>query len=696
MEEDLTKFPEVTNIFEPIDFTIFNEEIKADFQNLCQNISKNDKEKKALVISKSLFHKFFSIFTLKDLSQNRFSESIYYLERCPQTIKEYQIVFILPSKIESINMVMKQIEKDQEDITEKQKKFLENKDQIISKTYYFFHVPKVDISVLNYINKNFNFFTTFFENYYDFDLSKFVLDYDIISMEDKQCFKELFLFKFSDCIDNLANILINFQEIFGKIKNRYIIGENSKILAEILDKKENEGFLTNDKNVINSQILACFLIDRSIDYITPMCSEFTYEAMLHKNFGLFFNKMKIDNNITKVKKKEDPKNLINTNKNKAKEDIVTINLSHDDRLYQLIKSFNFDKLRLFLSRRLQYQEDLLKTMKSDSQKKFDAESISKDVLMIKEMNLERPMLYMHINLTNYLLGLTSAPRAKRRLQLEQTLLSGDKDCVELLHDYYDMEMTRKGDPYELMKLFCLENLVFGGVKGKYYDSFKNDFLLTYGQKLFFLFKNLEELKILNKDGKSKLYQTLLEKLNLINFNVDINNPTDTSFVFGGFSPISIRLVETALKKGFATIHKDILKNICNDFSFPPNEDQVINPNGDNNFILLVFIGGITYSEIEAIRFLNKSEEFNKYKFLIITTNVINAKSFFEEIKNDKIDVMDDKEEKDKKDKEVIIKVKEEDKKEEDIKDKEKNKSKDGKSKKNKENKDSKDKKKKGK
>ena len=103
-------------------------------------------------------------------------------------------------------------------------------------------------------------------------------------------------------------------------------------------------------------------------------------------------------------------------------------------------------------------------------------------------------------------------------------------------------------------------------------------------------------------------------------------------MFGGFSPISIRLIETALKKGFAPIRKDILKNICNDFSFPPNEDQVINPNGDNNFILLVFIGGITYSEIEAIRFLNKSEEFNKYKFLIITTNVINAKSFFEEIK----------------------------------------------------------------
>ena len=59
-------------------------------------------------------------------------------------------------------------------------------------------------------------------------------------------------------------------------------------------------------------------------------------------------------------------------------------------------------------------------------------------------------------------------------------------------------MARKGDPYELLKLLCLESLVFGGVKSKIYDSFKSDFLMTYDEQLFFLIKNLEELKILKK------------------------------------------------------------------------------------------------------------------------------------------------------------------------------------------------------
>ena len=635
MEEEILKFKEVTNEFDPIDFTIFKDETKEEFKNLCSEIFKEDKEKKALVISKQLLPKFSSLFNIKDLAKLHFSENFYFLESCPQKIKEYQIVFIIPSKIESVNLISKQIELDQEEINEKQKKFLENKDKIISKTYFYFHVPKVDLAVLNYISNNFNYYETFFEKYYDFELTNFVLDYDLISMEDEHSFKELFLYKFSDCVDNMANLLIKIQEIFGRIKYKYVLGENSKIIHELLFKKEKEGFLS-EKNAPTSEILACFFLDRNLDYVTPMCSEFTYEAMLHRNFGISFNKMKVNNDIAKIKVKDDKdKKVI------IKDNIATINLSYEDKLFHMIKSFNFDKLRKFLSRRLLYQEDLIKSMKSDNcTKKLDAEKIGKDVLLIKDMNSERPKLYMHINLANYLLSLNSEPRTKRRLQLEQTLLGGNKDIAEMLHDYYDTEMARKGDYVELMRLFCLENLYFGGVKGKIYESFKNDFLLTYGHKLFFLIKNLEELKILNKDGKSKYYQTLFEKLNLINFNIDLNNPKDTSAVFGGFAPLSIRLIENSIKKGLGTLYKEFLKNFGFEIIYPPDETQVGNPLQEKNFILLVFTGGVTYAEIDAVRFLNQSEEFSKYKFLIITTNIISAKSFLDEIKEDKIDLLE--------------------------------------------------------
>ena len=632
-DEEISKTPdEPKNIFEPIDFTIFRDEVQDDFHAICSKTAPGEKSKKALILSKYLSPKFSYIFKMSELLNLGFSKNIYYLENCPQTIQEFQLVFLIPSKIECIPFIMEQFKRDKEDIIDKQKDFNANKSFIVEKNYYFYFVPKVDISFLNYIDEKYNFYRAYFDNYFEFELLNFPLDYDIISLEDSQSFKELYLYQFSDCIDNLANLLIKIQEIFGIIKNKYIVGENGKILSQLLEKKEKEGFLSEGNS---NEILACFFFDRSADYITPMCTAYTYESMLHNTFGINFNKIKVPSEL--VTNIEENKNKIinkENQKEEKKEEFKKLSLDMDDRLYYMIKNYNFDKIRVFLSKRLQFQQDQLRQKKG---KNTDIEQIGKDLEMLQKIKNERQTLSNHINLADFISKKMTTPRAKRRLQLEQTILSGDKDCIDFIHEYYETEMARKGDPYELLKLFCLENLVFGGVKNKVYDSFKNDFLLTYDEKLFFLFKNLEELKILKKGGSSKLYQICLDKLKLLNFDVNVFNPNDTSYVFSSFCPISIRLIEKALKPGWGPLQKEILKNFPVEFIYPEDEKPVTDPQIENNVILLVFIGGITYSEIAAIRYLNKSPEYSKYKFLIITTNIICAKTFFDGIKSDKIE-----------------------------------------------------------
>ena len=656
-EEELAKFYDLSNPFDPVDFMIFKEEIKDDFQNIYTSIFENNEDKKALVISKALLPRFFYIFSYQEIIKKGFQ--VYYFELCPQPIEEFNVLFIIPPEKQCIDIIAKQMDKDDSAMHELKKDFQKNKDRFISKKYFYLYVPKIDIALINYTEEKYGEKYESFMKYFDFELLNIPFDYDIISLEDKLSFKELFLFKFSDCVDNLANLLIKIEDIFGKIKYRYILGENSKVVSDFLDKKEKEGFLS-DKN--NDEILACFFIDRSVDYITPFCTELTYEALLHQYFNINFGKIKVKNDIAKIKRekkkeekkeekdeiKEEKKEPEKTEEEKIKEEreqeekerqeIMTIMLGFNDKLFQIIKSFNFGKLGLYLTKRYEYQDRLFKKMKNTRSKELDSDKVKKEFDLVREMNTERPQLKLHINLFNYIRGFTSLPQAKRRLNLEQTLLQGDKNCLDLIHDYYDSEMVRKSDPYELLKLFCLENLAFGGVKGKIYDSFKNDFLMTYDENYFFLIKNLEELKILNKDGKSKLYPMLLEKLNLINFNVNTNQPNDTSYVFGGFCPITIRFVEKALREGWSNFQKDlVLKNMGIEYDFPQDENPIMNPKKDINYILLVYTGGITYSEIEAVRYLNTSKEYSKYKFLIITTNIINGKDFFEEIKDDKIE-----------------------------------------------------------
>jgi molybdate-binding protein len=58
---------------------------------------------------------------------------------------------------------------------------------------------------------------------------------------------------------------------------------------------------------------------------------------------------------------------------------------------------------------------------------------------------------------------------------------------------------------------------------------------------------------------------------------------------------------------------------------PPRE-RISEGKKDKNFIFVVFLGGITYAEIQGIRFLNLKHK--EYKFIILTTEVISSKKFF--------------------------------------------------------------------
>ena len=119
MDEQIKSFYEPTNPFEPIDFMIFKEEILDEFNEICSKLFEESLDKKAFVISKLLFDRFFYIFPFQELVKKGFS--IYYFENCPQVIQEFQILYVIPSKIECIEIVLKQMEKDEQTIREMQK-----------------------------------------------------------------------------------------------------------------------------------------------------------------------------------------------------------------------------------------------------------------------------------------------------------------------------------------------------------------------------------------------------------------------------------------------------------------------------------------------------------------------------------------------------------------------------------------------
>jgi hypothetical protein len=453
----------------------------------------------------------------------------------------------------------------------------------IERKYTVVFIPKINYDCQQYIEKN---YLKAELNIQNLQIDMVPLDKDILSLEANETINELFINNDTNILSILARSIAKFETVFGQAKYKYAKGDYAKTLKKLLESEEEDNISETEMS-----LLATVMLDRSVDYITPMCSQYTYEGLIDEFLGINYN-------IIRVK----PEILEKTEKNDIK-----IELSSKDKFYTKIRDFNFNHLRSYLPAKLDEHKQIL--AEGNKQTK-DLKALSEILEKIKQVKEESPSIAPHIHIADFISNIIKHPSYIEYLRYEQNLLVGG-DLPNFLYEYYDSEQAKRSDITKIARLSCLESLIHNGMRPKLYDSFKRDFLNVYGFQEVFLLRNLEKLKILKKsDGKSN-YDYINENLNLIKEDVNIFEPDDASYVFGGFCPIMVRLIEILVKKGWNSI-KEVIKKLPGEFDYPQSEKDITNPKNKSqginsvNFILVVFIGGITYSEISAIRYLNKS------------------------------------------------------------------------------------------
>ena len=254
-------------------------------------------------------------------------------------------------------------------------------------------------------------------------------------------------------------------------------------------------------------------------------------------------------------------------------------------------------------------------------------------------------LVMNENIINYITNTLTEPNHLKYIEKEQMLLSGD--FPNNLYDFYDELLCEKKDLYGLIRLMVIESLTQNGIKDYY--KLKREILNIYGFQNIFLLRDLETLgwfkekqilKNIKKNITTITFNQINEKLGLINLDNDRTKIRDCSYVLGGYCPLSLKIVEKTAEGQWNTII-DILKKLPGTTIFPEDESEIKNPKKEKNIIFLIFIGGITYSEIEGIRFLNrkfneenKSGKRKKIQFVILTTGILNSEKIFSSLSKD--------------------------------------------------------------
>ena len=243
-----------------------------------------------------------------------------------------------------------------------------------------------------------------------------------------------------------------------------------------------------------------------------------------------------------------------------------------------------------------------------------------------------------------------------QLRAERNIIEG-KDLKEAVGFIEDTIISQNSFS-ACLRLLCLLSLTHDGLPVKEYRNFVKLFLQSYGHEhivtLFTLkrlglfceqqtqetifspgssssFSNkasaaLMSSKMLSVFPSRSAFKSLVKRMNLIppastEGSYDLKNPSDAGFVFGGsYLPIVTRLLEL-LVFGSEPNPEDILKLLPGDRLLTHRiRDRDLS--GKQPIVILVlFLGGVTFAEVSALRFLAKKKQF---KVVIATTNVING------------------------------------------------------------------------
>ncbi|XLR57378.1 hypothetical protein S83_008050, partial [Arachis hypogaea] len=316
-------------------------------------------------------------------------------------------------------------------------------------------------------------------------------------------------------------------------------------------------------------------------------------------------------------------------------------LNSTDKLFKEIRDLNFEVVIQLLSAVLQILRQKATSMKQDYTKMTTtSQSVFELKDFVKKLN-PLPEITRHINLAQHLTTFTSKPSFLGQLDMEHTIV--ESQSYDICFDYIE-ELIHKQEPLTtVLRLLILFSVTNSGLPKKHFDYLRRELLHSYGFEHITTLNNLEKAGLFKKQESRSNRLTIKRALQLVVEDTDTANPNDISYVFSGYAPLSIRLIQHAIRSGWRPV-EEILKLLPGPhletkrgaFSNSPSFDSLSGvstgiakvPDGRRALVLVVFVGGVTFAEISALRFLC-SQEGMAYDLIIATTKIVNGQTLVE-------------------------------------------------------------------
>ncbi|XP_044508598.1 vacuolar protein-sorting-associated protein 33 homolog [Mangifera indica] len=445
------------------------------------------------------------------------------------------------------------------------------------------------------------------------------LDEDVLSFELDLALKEWQVDGDASSLWHIAKAIHKLEFSFGLIPNVRAKGKASVRVADILNRiQAEEPVSLSDMNM--PEINTLILIDREVDMITPMCSQLTYEGLMDEFLHINNGSVELDASIMGIQQQEGKK--------------IKVPLNSSDKLFKEIRDLNFEVVGQVLRQKAT-------SMKQDyTEVTTTSQTVSELKDFVKKLN-SLPEMTRHIHLAQHLSTFTSKPSFLGQLDMEHTII--EAQSYDICFEHIE-EIIHKQEPLnKVLRLLILFSITNSGLPKKQFDYLRRELLHSYGFEHMATLNNLEKAGLLKKQESKSNWLTIKRALQLVVEDTNTANPNDISYVFSGYAPLSIRLVQNALRSGWRPVEENLkllpgphMEMKRGGFSSSPSSDMLQGPlgsmdklaDGRRSLVLVVFIGGVTFAEIAALRFLS-AQEGMAYDLIVATTKIVSGNSLAE-------------------------------------------------------------------
>ncbi|KAM9493853.1 vacuolar protein sorting-associated protein 33B [Clarias gariepinus] len=463
------------------------------------------------------------------------------------------------------------------------------------------------------------------------------LDDDIISLELPEFFRDYFLEGDQRWVTTAGSTLHLLHSLYGPFSKVYGIGRCAKMVYESWREQVEDG----EQKAQQPEIGNVFLIDRDVDFVTPLCSQVVYEGLVDDIFRIKCGCVEFGPEVTSSDKS------------------VKVMLNSQDKVFNEIRNEHFSNVFSFLSqkaRTLQTAYDKRRGMDIKQMKTFVSEEL-------KGLKQEHRLLSLHIGASECIMKKKTKQDFQELLKTEHSLLEDFevRECIGFIEEHINRQVSM----IESLRLLCLLSLTENGLLPKDFRSLKAQFLQSYGMEHLLSFANLRQIgllveqqpgealtaveskvgKLVNDKTAGKLtdafsslakksnFRALSKKLMLIpktGEEYDLRIPRDMAYIFSGaYVPLSCKLIEQVLERDGWTGLEEVTR-LLNGHEFAvtggTNGNEARIKTDPQRVILVMFLGGCTYSEISALRFIGREKG---YKFIVVTTAITNSARLLE-------------------------------------------------------------------